>query len=160
MLHTILYILIVLFLVAGLAISLANLPGIWLVYVGILIYSVYTDFSQVGLQQLLLLLVVSVGVSLIDNIVVPFGAKKYGSSTWGMVGAILGGLVGTLLGGPVGMLVGPLLGATLFEVLFARKDYEKAFRAGIGAALGFFVSVVLKFGATAWLVIWILGKMF
>jgi len=160
MLHFLIYSLIILLLVAGLIVALMNLPGIWLVYVGVLIYSVYSGFNQIGLLQLVLLLVVSVVISLIDNIVVPIGAKKYGSSTWGMVGAIVGGLGGTLLGGPVGMFVGPLIGATLFEVTFARKDYEKALRAGVGATIGFFLSVVLKFGATVWIVVWTLGKMF
>jgi len=160
MLHFILYAVIIVLFVAGLLVTLTGLPGVWLVYVGVLLFVASSDFTVIGLQQLILLLLVSIAVSLIDNLIVPLGAKKYGSSNWGMVGAIGGGILGTLVFGPIGMLLGPLLGATLFEILFARKDTNKAFRAGIGATIGFLASVVLKFGAITWIVLWALGKMF
>jgi uncharacterized protein YqgC (DUF456 family) len=160
MLQVLLYFIVILLFLAGLGIALVNLPGVWLVYLGVVVYSLSTGLEQIGLAQLIVLLFVAVAVSLIDNLVVPLGARKYGASTWGMVGAIAGGLFGALSAGPIGMFVGPLLGATLFEIAFSHKNYEKAFRAGIGATIGFFISVVLKFGVTVWIVFWTLGKMF
>lgn len=160
MLQIVIYILVILLFLAGLGIALVNLPGVWLVYLGVVIYSLSTGLEQIGFTHLVILLFVAIAVSLIDNLVVPIGAKKYGASVWGMIGAIAGGLFGALSAGPIGMLVGPLLGASLFEVAFAHKNYEKAFRAGVGATIGFFISVVLKFGVTVWIVFWTLGKMF
>jgi hypothetical protein len=78
------------------------------------LFTLSSGLEQIGIEQLIVLLLVAIAVSLIDNLVVPIGAKKYGASVWGMIGAIAGGLFGALSAGPIGMLVGPLLGASLF----------------------------------------------
>lgn len=63
------------------------------------------------------------------------GAKYFGSSKWGILGALVGGLIG-LFFSLFGILVGPIIGAILFEWLFAKKEAVQAGKAGVGVVVG------------------------
>lgn len=63
------------------------------------------------------------------------GARRFGASRWGWVGALVGGLIGLFILGPIGLVVGPLAGATLAE-LSQGRPFPVAVRAGVGALLG------------------------
>ena len=70
-------------------------------------------------------------------------------------GAIIGLLVGMLVP-PVGIILGSLLGAFLGELLVNDKGIWPAFKAGIGAFIGFMMGTGLKLvisGVMAWLII-------
>jgi len=153
------YIGVILLFLIGITMALFNLPGIWSVFLGLLVYGIYTDFTVITSSTFWYLLAFSLVIGFIDNFVILVGAKRYGSSKWGMLGAVLGGMIG-MLSGPTGLIVGPLVGATLFEVMLAKKEMKYALKAGIGALLGFLMSIVIKFGGTVAMVIWGLGKMF
>ena len=72
-----------------------------------------------------------------------YGAKKFGATKNGMVGAIVGGIVGLFFNLP-GILLGPFIGATLFEMIGGRK-FKPSAKAGLGATLGLFAGAVGKF---------------
>lgn len=63
-----------------------------------------------------------------------FGARRFGASRWGTLGAVAGAIVGIFFGLP-GLLIGPVLGALAGEFLSGKKMLE-AGRAGWGALLG------------------------
>lgn len=63
------------------------------------------------------------------------GAKWFGGSRWGAVGALVGGVAG-LFFLPVGLLVGPLAGAFGFEMLFAKKEAKESAVSGVGSVVG------------------------
>lgn len=147
-------IIVILLVLSGILLSLFNLPGIWFVWGAFVLHSISTGFTVFTSTQLIVLGIISLVISLLDNFITPLGASRFGSTKWGIIGAILGGIGGVLLAGPVGMIVGPFLGATLLEVVIAKKDIAKASRAGFGAFLGFMVSVILKFGGVVAVSLW------
>jgi len=154
MLDILLYVLVGALFVLGVIISLFNLPGIWAVFIGILIFAKSTNFEVISSNTLWVLVIISLFITFIDNITMPIGAKKFGASKWGMAGALIGGFVGMLVGNIIGLLVGPLMGAIIFELTFAKKDTATALKAGIGALIGFITSIVIKFGGVVAMALW------
>jgi uncharacterized protein YqgC (DUF456 family) len=122
-----------------------GLPGIVLVFVGALVYAVATGFQTIGVGHLVVfgaLTAVGLALDIIANLV---GARAFGASRWGLIGAALGAIVGLFVGGPFGLLAGPLIGAVAGEALSGRK-LDQAFTSGIGAMLGFFLGVAIELG--------------
>jgi uncharacterized protein YqgC (DUF456 family) len=110
------------------------LPGPPLVFVGILIYALYTRFEVITGLHIWLFLFLTLLSFVIDYASGAVGARWAKSSGWGVLGALIGGIVG-LFFLPWGVLIGPLAGAILLEAL-ARREFRKSFRAGAGAVLG------------------------
>ena len=79
---------------------------------------------------------------LVDYIAGVWGAKKAGSSRFGMFGAALGIVVG-LFFGPIGILVGPWLGAFAGEYLVLR-DVNQAVGVATGTVIGIFAGIAFK----------------
>lgn len=154
---TILYILLIL---AGIILAALNLPGIWLIWISLFLHSWRSGFLEPTTSVIAIIFVVSLVITLIDNVITPIGAKHFNSSGWGITGAIVGSLIGLIVGGPVGLLLGPLLGATLFELLFDKKDINSALQSGIGALIGLLIGVVIKFGLTLGMGVWALTVLF
>ena len=71
------------------------------------------------------------------------GTRLLGGSKWGMTGASGGALAGMFFSLPA-LLLGTILGAFAAEKLLARRSDDDAFRAGLGAALGFLASTVVR----------------
>ena len=63
-----------------------------------------------------------------------FGAKRFGATKWGAIGAIAGAIIG-LFFGIIGLFAGPVIGAVVGELL-AGKRMVDAGRAGWGSLLG------------------------
>ena len=63
-----------------------------------------------------------------------FGARRFGATRWGTLGAIVGTLVGLFFGLP-GLFVGPVIGALVGEIAAGMKLID-AGRAGWGTLLG------------------------
>ena len=82
------------------------------------------------LPILLTFTLVTVAISLVDNLASAWGARRYGGSRQAGWGALAGGLVGIFL--PFGLLVGPLAGALLVELLWVRRPFLEALRARLG----------------------------
>ncbi len=71
-----------------------------------------------------------------------FGAKRFGATRWGTLGAVAGALVGLFFGLP-GLLLGPVVGALLGEIIAGMKLID-AGRAGWGALLGNLAAMLSK----------------
>lgn len=137
-----------------------GMPGASLVLFGIVVWAIATGFAGIGWSIVVVfaLLVLS---SAIEFLSIYWGAKKFGASKWGQIGAYVGlflGFFGLLpalpFGGPiVGLLFGPFIGAFIGEFLFRGRsekntdsdlgnseiDHSRvrtAFKASIGIVFG------------------------
>ncbi|WP_147652313.1 DUF456 domain-containing protein [Vulcaniibacterium gelatinicum] len=143
--QTLLYLLAAALVVIGLiGTVLPVLPGLPLVFAGLLLAAWIGDFQQVGPATLVVLGVLTALSFAVDFWATAHGARRVGASRKAMVGAVLGTFAG-LLFMPVGLLVGPFVGALAGELLHGR-EVRQAAKVGFGTWLGIVLAVVLKFG--------------
>ncbi len=134
---------------AGVFISLAGLPGIWLVCAAIVLTAFTLGLETIPLWFIIISLVAAILSGIVDNILLAAGAHKLGASKWGVTGAIVGGLIGFLTANVIGVIFGPFIGAVAFELLFAKKERDEAIKAGIGTFVGYCAGIFVKFIITA-----------
>lgn len=143
-----LYILAAVLIVVGvLGVILPALPGLPLVFAGMLLAAWTDDFQRIGVWTLVILGVLTLLSLLIDFAATAMGAKRVGASRSAVIGAMLGTVVGLFMG-LVGVFVAPFIGAVLGELLYRRKlerdDVSHAARIGIGTWLGIMFGVLSK----------------
>jgi uncharacterized protein len=119
------------------------LPGTPVVLIAAIIHRLY--FGEASVSNLFLaVLVVLTGLSLLlDFLASVLGAKKFGATWRGMVGAVVGGIIGLFFALP-GIILGPFLGAMIFEMT-GGKEFKIAAKAGAGAVIGLLLGVIGKF---------------
>jgi hypothetical protein len=138
-----LYLLSVALVLIGLAgILLPLLPGLPLVFAGLLLAAWTNGFSRVGFWTLALLAGLTLLSLLLDFWATAHGAKRAGGSGRAVLGASLGLLAGVFFGLP-GLLLGPFLGALIGELSLGTPLQQAT---GIGAAtwLGLLLGMALK----------------
>jgi len=139
------YVLAAVLIVAGLVGTvLPAIPGVPLVFAGMLLASWADGFQHAGLWTLITLGVLTVIAVAVDFLAGLAGAKRVGASKLALFGAAVGTIVGIFFGIP-GLLLGPFAGALLGE-LFAGGTLRRAGEVGVGAWIGFLVGSVLKLG--------------
>lgn len=139
------YVLATLMIAAGfVGAILPALPGVPLVFCGMLLAAWADGFAHVGTFTLIVLGVLAVLSIVVDFIAGVLGAKRVGASRRAIIGAAVGTLVGIFFGIP-GLLLGPFVGAVLGE-LSAGGGLHKATGVGVGAWIGFLVGTVFKLG--------------
>jgi uncharacterized protein len=121
---------------------LPALPGIPLVFAGLLLAAWAGGFQQVSGWTVGFLGVLMVLAMLVDLAASAFGVKIAGASKWAFFGAALGAFLGLFFGLP-GLLLGPFVGAISAELLVT-QNIENSAKAGVGAALGILFGAVLK----------------
>ena len=139
------YALAVILILVGIAgVILPALPGLPLVFLGMLLAAWAGDFQQIGWVTLVvlgLLTLLSVAVDFFATLV---GAKRVGASKKALWGAVLGTFIGIFFG-PIGLFAGPFVGALLGE-LWHGKEIGQATKVGLGTWLGIVLGIVLKLG--------------
>ncbi len=145
---TFLYGLAIVLVLVGLAgIILPALPGLPLVFAGLLLAAWVDGFAHVHWGWLILLGTLTLIASVVDFVAGAFGAQRVGASKWAVWGATIGTLVGLLLG-PWGLLIGPFAGAVGGELLYRRRlsgnDAGEAVKIGFATWLGLLFGVLLK----------------
>ncbi len=130
------------FILAGLiGCIVPALPGPPLSYIG-LWWLQATDFADYSTRFLIISAVIMIIVTVLDYIIPAWGAKKWGGSRAGMIGA-MAGLVAGLFLPPVGIILGPFLGAVAGELIIGRETND-ALKSGIGSFIGFLAGTGLK----------------
>lgn len=142
------YLIAALLVVVGLVGTvLPALPGLPLVYAGMLLAAWNDGFRHIGAPMLVVLGVLTLVSLAIDFWATAHGAKRVGASRLAIVGAMLGTFAG-LVFGPVGVVVGPFAGALLGELLhrrsFGREHLGQAAKIGFGTWFGIVLGVALK----------------
>jgi uncharacterized protein len=124
-----------------------GLPGAILVLAGLVLAAWIDGFARVGVLTLAALAAFTAAAYALDFVATAVGVRRFGTSWWGVLGAVLGTLVG-LIFGLAGLVLGPFLGAFLLELL-ARRDLRQAGRAGLGAWLGLVLGAAGRLGLVA-----------
>ena len=104
---------------------LPALPGIVLVYGGIVLAAWIEDFTQISVTTLVVLGVLAIIGFAIDYVAATVSAQRAGASKLGLAGAAIGTVAG-IFTGLIGVLFLPLVGAALGEWL----EHRDALRAG------------------------------
>ncbi|MEO8012441.1 MAG: DUF456 domain-containing protein [Dokdonella sp.] len=139
----ILYALAVALILVGIAGTiLPALPGVPLVFAGMLVAAWAGDFALIGWPTLTLLGVLTAIAIAVDFIAGVLGAKRVGASGWALIGAAIGTVAGLFLGLP-GLILGPFVGALLGE-LIAGSSLQRSTSVGVGAWLGFVFGTLAK----------------
>ena len=142
------YLLAALLVIVGLVGTvLPALPGLPLVFAGMLLAAWAGDFQQVGVPMLVVLGLLTVFSLAVDFWATALGAKRVGASRLAIIGAMVGTLAG-LFFGPLGLLIGPFAGAIGGELIHRRsllkQDLGHAARIGVGTWFGILFGSVLK----------------
>jgi len=132
-----------LLVLVGLAGSvLPALPGVPLVFGGLLVAAWIDDFERVTWLPLIVLGLLTAVSFVIDFVATALGAKRVGATRLAIVGALLGTLVGVFLGIP-GLILGPFVGAVAGEMISHGK-VEQATRAGLATWMGLIFGTLSK----------------
>jgi uncharacterized protein YqgC (DUF456 family) len=132
----------VLVLVGLAGVILPALPGLPLVFAGMLLAAWADDFERIGVVTLVVLGLLTVLSVAADFIATAAGAKRVGAGPAAVWGAALGTLVGIFFG-PLGLLAGPFLGALLGE-LWHTRALRRATHVGLATWVGLLLGIVLK----------------
>lgn len=134
-------------------------PGITVIWVGALIYGLLTGFTALGIAIIVLLTLLMIFGTLVDNLLMGAGARKGGAS-WLTIGvALLAGIVGTILFPPVGGLIAAPLAIFALEWIRIR-ELRGAWYALRGLVGGWGLSFLVRFGVGLvmillwWLWVW------
>jgi hypothetical protein len=121
---------------------LPALPGVPLVFFGLLVAAWIGNFQRIGWPTLTLLAVLTalaIGVDLLASLL---GARRVGASRLALLGAAIGSVIG-LFSGLVGIFIFPFVGAVIGE-LIARKEMGQAAKVGAATWLGLMFGVLAK----------------
>ena len=143
-----------LYFIAGILIAvgvigtmLPVLPGLPLVFGGMLLAAWANGFEKISGRTVAVLGIMTLCSFAIDIFSTAVGAKRVGASRKALLGAVLG-TVGGLFFVPIGLFVGPFVGALLGELWHLRKvdrdGLGQAAKVGIGTWIGIVLGVALK----------------
>lgn len=141
------YALAVLLILVGVAgVILPALPGLPLVFAGMLLAAWAGDFQQIGWITLVILGLLTALSFAADFFSTAVGAQRVGASRKALWGTVIGTFAG-LFFMPIGLLAGPFVGALVGE-LWHGRELGQAAKVGLGTWLGIVLGIVLKLGLT------------
>lgn len=121
---------------------LPALPGIPMIFAGLLLLAWSTGFEPVGWGTLGVLGALTAVSILIDFLASALGAKRLGASPRAFWGATLGAIIGIFFGLP-GIILGPFIGAVAAELSVGQSAMQ-AGRSGYGTWIGIIVGTAAK----------------
>ncbi len=137
------WVLAVLLVVGGLVGTIIPaLPGVPMVFIGLLLAAYATDFTPAGVGTIAVLGLLTALAWLIDFLAAAMGAKRLGASPRAFWGAMFGAIVGMFFG-LAGIILGPFVGAVVAE-MSAGRSVSDAGRAGLGAWIGTVIGAAAK----------------
>ena len=138
-----LWILAVVLIVVGVAGTfLPALPGIPLIFGGVLLAAWIDDFQLIPGWVIGVLAVLAVIGIAVDYVAAALSARRVGASRQGIIGAAIGTVAG-IFTGLWGLLFMPLIGAAIGEYL-AHQDALRAGKVGIATWFGLLIGTAVK----------------
>lgn len=134
---------IVLFAVGLIGTIVPVLPGTTIILAAAVVHRIMLGPEKsIGWRALSILVTLTLATYALDFLGGYFGAKYFGATRWGTLGAIIGALAG-LFFGILGLFVGPVMGAVVGEFIGGKRMID-AGRAGWGSLLGNLAGMVGK----------------
>lgn len=133
------------------------IPGPPISYLALLVLHFSPNY-QFSTNFLILWAVISLGVTVIDNLIPMYTTQKFGGSKRAVWGSMIGLLIGIFLFPPIGLIVGTFVGAVLGE-LSTGKDTKTALRSGFGAFMGFVGGTLLKLVASGMMIFYFVREL-
>jgi uncharacterized protein YqgC (DUF456 family) len=132
------------------------LPGPLTSWIGLLLLhitkAVPIDWTFLGIT-----LTISLLVWVFDYFIPAIGTKRFGGTRYGIYGTTIGLIIGLLSPIPFGILLGAFFGAFFGELLYNKKDTNRALKASFGAFVGFLASATIKFSiATVYVILFLI----
>ena len=138
-----LWIIAILLILVGIAGTvIPALPGLPMIFAGILLAAWIGDFQQISVFTVVVMAIFAVLGIVIDFAAAAVSAKRVGASKQGIIGATIGTLVG-VISGFWGLLFMPLVGAAVGEFI-AHKDIFRAGKVGAATWFGLIIAAVVK----------------
>ena len=134
-------------------ITIFGFPGPLAIALATLIYSFENGFNPISGKVTVLFIVLGLFGLVIDNVFALIGARKFGASKMGIIGAIVG-LLAIFIIGPFGIFIGPPIGAFSFAILFDKKPMALAAKAAFGVIVGALTGIIAKVTLAVILTIW------
>ncbi len=132
----------------GLAGSLLPVvPGNSIVWLGVIMHRLWMGAdASVTWKIVILTGILTLFGQIVDFLMGIWGARKFGASWKGAVGAFVGAFVGFFVPPPLfWLIVGPIAGAVVGE-LAAGRTFREGGKAGVGTVVGGIIAFALKFG--------------
>ena len=121
---------------------LPAIPGVTLVFLGMLLAAWIDDFARIPLWLVVIFAILTAVAWAIDYLAASEGAKRAGASKLAVLGAMIGTVAGIFMGF-VGLLFMPLVGAAVGEYI-AQRDLRRAGNVGVATWLGLLVGTAVK----------------
>ena len=135
---------IVVMLVGVVGTIIPAIPGMGLVFLGILIYSVGTGFATIEPLTMILFGVVAALGWLASFFGSAWGARAGGGTRAALVGTFVGAIAGIFLMGPPGLVVGAFVGA-LIGALASGQKHDQALQVAAYSVIGILGGAIMQF---------------
>ena len=134
---------LVLFAVGLIGSVVPILPGTTIIFAAAVIHRIMVGPEKsIGWRTIVVLALLTLATYALDVLAGYFGARYFGATKWGTIGAIVGAVIG-LFFGIIGLFAGPVIGAIAGEFI-AGKRMVDAGRAGWGSLLGNIGGMIAK----------------
>ena len=118
-------------------------PGLLIMWIASLGYGIASGFTTTGVIIFVIISVIAILGTLVDNLMMGAGARKGGASWLTILIALLAGVIGTLLFPPIGGIIAIPLAILLLEYIRIR-DIKQAWLALRGLAAGWGLSYFVR----------------
>ena len=141
--------------ISGILLVVLALPGIWAM---VLVSAICMWWRPeiISWRAVVTLASIAVVSEIMEMVASAAGAKKFGGSKRGAVGAIFGTMIGAIVGSflipipVVGTIVGGIVGAGIgamgVERSIVQMSWKDSMKSGSGAAIGRTISIFIKLG--------------
>jgi uncharacterized protein YqgC (DUF456 family) len=129
-------------------------PGVTIIWAAVLIHGLVTKFAFLEIWVLVVITILMIGGTLVDNLLMGGKARQAGASWSSIAGGLLAGLVGTFVFPPLGgIIAAPTL---LFLLEYARlRDSQEAWDVTKGLLTGWGLAFIARFGiGLAMIIVW------
>lgn len=119
-------------------------PGTVIMWLAALGYGIVSGFSTLGIVLFVIITVLMLVSTVVDNLLMGAGARKGGASWGTIILALVAGVVGTIVFPPIGGIIAAPVVVLLAEYRRLR-DWGKAWQALRGLATGWGLSFLVRF---------------